>query len=163
MSDKKNLNDKTPAEVLSELMNQPFPNTAYVDSMKRVFAMQKHMLDNFQANLDQWFDRRRQGSEAAIKMLHAMNGERDQTKRAEAWQRWVSGTMARIMDDVQTQFDMMAKITGQLAENGEVVMPTELKTVKTRPLNGTAGHQTAPKKPSSAKAKQPEPGSRRTH
>ena len=79
MSDKKNLNDKTPAEVLSELMNQPFPNTAYVDSMKRVFAMQKHMLDNFQANLDQWFERRREGTEATIKMLHAMKGERDQT------------------------------------------------------------------------------------
>ena len=71
--------------------------------------------------------------------------------------------MARFMDDVQTQFDMMAKITGQLAENGEVVMPTELKTVKTRPLNGTAAHHPAPKKAPSAKAKQPEPGSRRTH
>ena len=61
--------EKTPAEVLSELMNVPFPNTAYLDSMKRVFDMQKRMLDNFQSNLDQWFERRREGTEATLKML----------------------------------------------------------------------------------------------
>ena len=136
MADKKTPKDKSPQEVLSELMNVPFPNAAYVDAMKRVFSMQKHMLDSFLTNLDQWFERRRQGTEATLDMLHAMNGERDQEKRAEAWQRWVSGTMARIMDDVQTQFDTMAKITGQLAENGEVKMPAPLKSVKTRPVNG---------------------------
>jgi hypothetical protein len=163
MADKKSPHDKSPADVLSDLMNVPFPNTAYLESMKRVFEMQKHMLDNFQANLDQWFERRREGTEATITMLHAMNGERDKEKRAEAWQRWVSGTMARIMDDVQTQFDMMAKITGQLAENGEVVLPPELKAVKTRPLNGKSGHHTTVKKPASAKAKHPEPGPRTAH
>jgi serine/threonine protein kinase len=41
--------------------------------------------------------------------------------------------MARIMDDVQTQFEMMSKITGQLAENGEVVLPAEMHK---HPLNG---------------------------
>jgi hypothetical protein len=156
MAEKKKLdNDKTPAEVLSELMNVPFPNTAYLESMKRVFAAQKSMLDSFQTNLDQWFERRRKAAEATIDMLHAMNGEPDQQKRAEAWQRWVSGTMARIMDDVQTQFDMMAKITGQLAENGEIVMPKELKAVKNRPpLNGKAEH--APAKKGAARQKQGE-------
>lgn len=163
MADKKSPPDKTPADVLSDLMNVPFPNTAYVESMKRVFEMQKHMLDSFQANLDQWFERRREGTDATIEMLHAMKGEPDRGKRAEAWQRWVSGTMARIMDDVQTQFDMMAKITGQLAENGEVVLPPELKTVKTRPLNGKAGHHPAPKKTASPKTKLAEPGSRTSH
>jgi hypothetical protein len=163
MADKKTPSDKSPADVLSDLMNTPFPNTAYVESMKRVFAMQKHMLDSFQTNLDQWFERRREGSEATIEMLHAINGERDKQKRAEAWQRWVSGTMARIMDDVQTQFDMMAKITGQLAENGEVVIPAELKTVKTRPLNGKADHHPPAKKATPGKAKHPEPGSRTPH
>jgi hypothetical protein len=163
MADKKTPSDKSPADVLSDLMNVPFPNTAYVESMKRVFAMQKHMLDSFQTNLDQWFERRREGTEATIKMLHAIKGERDKEKRAEAWQRWVSGTMARIMDDVQTQFDMMAKITGQLAENGEVVIPAELKAVKTRPLNGKAGHHPPAKKVSPVKAKHQEPGSRTPH
>ncbi len=163
MADKKTPSDKSPADVLSDLMNTPFPNTAYVESMKRVFAMQKHMLDSFQANLDQWFERRRDGSDATIEMLQAMNGERDTQKRAAAWQRWVSGTMARIMDDVQTQFDMMAKITGQLAENGEVVIPAELKTVKTRPLNGKADHHPPAKKAAPTKAKHQEPGSRRPH
>jgi hypothetical protein len=164
MADKKPSADKTPAEVLSELMNVPFPNTAYVDSMKRVFAMQKHMLDTFQTNLDQWFERRREGTEATLEMLHAMNGERDREKRAEAWQRWVSGTMARIMDDVQTQFDMMAKITGQLAEKGEVVMPPELKSVKTRPLNGKSGeHHAPPKKAHPSRPKSGEPGTRTPH
>jgi hypothetical protein len=147
MADKKTPKDKSPAEVLSELMNVPFPNAAYVEAMKRVFSMQKHMLDSFQTNLDQWFERRRQGTEATLNMLHAINGESDQEKRAEAWQRWVSGTMARIMDDVQTQFDTMAKITGQLAEKGEITMPGDLKSVKTRPVNGkTEPHGTAPKK-----------------
>jgi predicted transcriptional regulator len=146
MADKKKpADDKSPAEVLSELMNVPFPNTAYLESMKRVFALQKHMLDNFQANLDQWFERRRSAAEATLDMLKAMNGENDQEKRAEAWQRWVSGAMARIMDDVQTQYDMMAKITSQLAEKGEVAMPPELKSVKQRPLNGKSGHH-VPKK-----------------
>ncbi|NOT39414.1 MAG: hypothetical protein HOP13_02875 [Alphaproteobacteria bacterium] len=163
MADKKPLHDKSPADVLSDLMNVPFPNTAYVESMKRVFAMQKHMLDNFQTNLDQWFERRREGTEATITMLHAMNGERDKEKRAEAWQRWVSGTMARIMDDVQTQFDMMAKITGQLAKDGEVAIPPELKAVKMRPLNGKAGHHPAAKKAAPSKAKHHEPGTRTPH
>ena len=163
MADKKSPPDKSPADVLSDLMNVPVPNTAYVESMKRVFEMQKHMLDSFQANLDQWFERRREGTDATIEMLQAMKGEPDREKRAEAWQRWVSGTMARIMDDVQTQFDMMAKITGQLAENGEVVLPPELKTVKTRPMNGKMGHHPAAKKPASAKAKHPEPGPRTAH
>jgi hypothetical protein len=149
MADKKNPKDKTPAEVLSELMNVPFPNKAYVESMKRVFAMQKHMLENFQSNLDLWFERRREGTEAALKMFHELNGESDQEKRAEAWQRWVSGAMARIMDDVQTQFDLMAKITGQLAEDGKVVMPPDLKAVKSRPLNGKSGHEGAVKKTAS--------------
>lgn len=158
MADKKPPHDKSPADVLSDLMNVPFPNTAYVESMKRVFAMQKHMLDTFQTNLDQWFERRREGTEATIEMLHAMKGEADQEKRAEAWQRWVSGTMARIMDDVQTQFDMMAKITGQLAEKGEVVMPPELKAVKTRPLNGKAGHHPPAKKATPSRTKPGEAG-----
>jgi hypothetical protein len=164
MADKKPPHDKSPADVLSDLMNVPFPNTAYVESMKRVFAMQKNMLDTFQVNLDQWFERRREGSEATMTMLRAMNGESDQEKRAEAWQRWVSGTMARIMDDVQTQFDMMAKITGQLAEKGEVVMPPELKSVKTRPLNGKSGEHHAPsKKAHPARPKSGEAGMRRPH
>lgn len=138
--------DKSPSEVLSELMNVPFPNTAYLESMKRVFAVQKAMLDNFHSNLDQWFERRRQGAEAAITMLNEMNGNSDNEKRAEAWQRWVSGAMARIMDDVQTQFEMMSKITGQLAENGEVKIPAEMKQ---RPLNGKSDHIIPVKKTSS--------------
>lgn len=125
--------EKTPAEVLSELMNVPFPNKAYLEAMKRVIAMQKSMLDDFHGNLDKWFERRREGTEAALTMLSAMNGGSDHEKRAEAWQRWVSGAMARIMDDVQTQFEMMSKITGQLAENGEVKVPVEMKE---HPLNG---------------------------
>lgn len=163
MADKKPPQDKSPADVLSDLMNVPFPNTAYLESMKRVFALQKHMLDNFQTNLDQWFERRREGTEATIEMLNAMNGESDKAQRVEAWQRWVSGTMARIMDDVQTQFDMMAKITGQLAENGEVVLPPELKALKTRPVNGKSGDHPPAKKPTSAKSKHGEPGSRTSH
>ncbi|MFM9864610.1 MAG: hypothetical protein ACKVRO_13485 [Micropepsaceae bacterium] len=163
MTGKKPPHDKSPADVLSDLMNVPFPNTAYVESMKRVFAMQKHMLDNFQTNLDQWFERRREGTEATITMLHAMNGERDKEKRAEAWQRWVSGTMARIMDDVQTQFDMMAKITGQLAKDGEVAVPPELKAVKTRPLNGKTEHHPVAKKTAPSKPKHHEPGTRTPH
>lgn len=135
--------DKTPAEVLSELMNVPFPNAAYLDSMKHVFDVQKRMLDSFHANLDQWFERRRQGADATLKMLHEVSGEADHEKRAEAWQRWVSGTMARIMDDVQTQFDMMQKITTQLAENGEVKLPAELKR---RPLHTKAGEHIVAKK-----------------
>ena len=135
--------EKTPSEVLSELMNVPFPNPAYVDAMKRVFTAQKRMLDEFHQNLDKWFDRRREGAEAAITMLNEIHGEQDNDKRAEAWQRWVSGAMARIMDDVQTQFDMMSKITGQLAENGEVKVPVEMKD---RPLNGRTGAHVIVKK-----------------
>ena len=135
--------EKTPSEVLADLMNVPFPNTAYLESMKRVFAMQKRMLDGFHANLDQWFERRREGAEAAITMLNEVSGQSDQEKRAEAWQRWVSGAMARIMDDVQTQFEMMSKITGQLAENGEVKVPPEMKQ---RPLNGKSGEHVVAKK-----------------
>lgn len=148
MSKDKTPDDKTPAEVLSDLMNVPFPNAAYLESMKRVFALQKRMLDNFHVNLDQWFERRRQGSEAAITMLSEVSGQADQEKRAEAWQRWVSGAMARIMDDVQTQFDMMSKITGQLAEDGEVKIPAEMKQ---HPLNGKS--HIVHKKPAGARAK----------
>jgi len=143
MKEKPMPEDKTPAEVLSELMNVPFPNAAYLESMKRVFAVQKAMLDNFHTNLDQWFERRRQGAEATITMLNEINGNRDAEKRAEAWQRWVSGAMARIMDDVQTQFEMMAKITSQLAENGEVKVPAGMKQ---RPMNGKSDHILSAKK-----------------
>jgi uncharacterized membrane-anchored protein YjiN (DUF445 family) len=136
--------DNTPAEVLSELMNVPFPNKAYLESMKRMFDMQKRMLDNFHANLDQWFERRRDGADATLKMLNEVGREPDHEKRAEAWQRWVSGAMARIMDDVQTQFEMMQKITTQLAENGEVKIPPEMKQ---RPLNGKTGDHIVVKKP----------------
>ena len=52
-------------------------------------------------------------------------------------------TLHRIMDDVQTQFDMMQKITGQLAENGEVKVPAEMKE---RPLNGKSGTHVIVKK-----------------
>ena len=118
--------EKTPADILSDLAHVPFPNAAYLDSMKHVIAVQKQMLDGFQSNLDKWFERRKEGAEATMTMLSEMNGHSDHTQRAEAWQRWVSGAMARIMDDVQTQFEMMSKITGQLAENGEVALPPEL-------------------------------------
>ncbi len=145
-------------------MNVPFPNTAYVESMKRVFAMQKHMLDNFQTNLDQWFERRREGTEATIEMLHAINGERESEKRAEAWQRWVSGTMARIMDDVQTQFDMMAKITGQLAEKRakswcrQIQISEDAAAAQRKVGRGSPAKKAAP-----AKAKAGEPATRRPH
>ena len=135
---------KTPAEVLSELMNVPFPNTAYLESMKRVFDLQKRMLDSFHSNLEQWFERRRDGADATLKMLSEVGGEADHEKRAEAWQRWVSGTMARIMDDVQTQFEMMQKITTQLAANGEVKLPAELKK---RPLSVKPVEHVVVKKP----------------
>ena len=125
--------EKSPAEVLSDLVHVPFPNTAYLESMKRVIATQKLMLDGFQTNLDKWFERRREGAEATMTMLGEMHINGDHEKRAEAWQRWVSGAMARIMDDVQTQFEMMQKITTQLAANGEVKLPAELKK---RPLRG---------------------------
>ena len=117
--------DKSPADVLSELANVPFPNAAYLDTMKRVIASQKQMLDGFQTNLDKWFERRREGAEAAINMLTELNGTTDHEGRAEAWQRWASGAMARIMEDVQTQFEMMSKISGQLAEKGDAVPPEE--------------------------------------
>ena len=117
--------EKTPSDVLSDLAHVPFPNTAYLDSMKRVIAVQKQMLDGFQTNLDKWFERRREGAEAAITLLAEMHDTADHEQRAEAWQRWVSGAMARIMDDVQTQFDLMSRITNQLAETGDVAMPVE--------------------------------------
>ena len=120
--------DKTPSDVLSDLVNVPFPNAAYLDSMKRVISVQKQMLDGFQDNLDKWFERRREGAEATMTMLAELNGASDNDQRAEAWQGWVSGTMARIMDDVQTQFDLMSRITNQLAETGEVTMPAEPET-----------------------------------
>jgi len=134
--------EKTPAEVLSELMNVPFPNVAYLESMKRVFTVQKAMLDSFHANLEQLFERRREGAEAALTMLEEMRGPNDHEKRAEAWQRWVSGAMARIMDDVQTQFDLMSKITAELAKNGEVKLPAGMKQ---RPMNGRSDHVAAKK------------------
>lgn len=119
--------DKSPSEVLSDLVHVPFPNAAYLDSMKRVIATQKLMLDGFQSNLDKWFERRREGAEATMTMLGEMNINGDHEKRAEAWQRWVSGAMARIMDDVQTQLDMMSKITGQLAEKGEIELSSDIQ------------------------------------
>ena len=122
--------EKSPSEVLSDLVHVPFPNAAYLDSMKRVIATQKLMLDGFQSNLDKWFERRREGAEATMTMLGEMNINGDHEKRAEAWQRWVSGAMARIMDDVQTQLDMMSKITGQLAEKGEIELSSDIQ----RPL-----------------------------
>jgi hypothetical protein len=146
--------EKTPSEVLSELMNVPFPNVAYLEAMKRVIAMQKRMLDDVHQNLDKWFERRAEGADAAVTMINELRGERDSEKRAEAWQRWVSGAMARIMDDVQTQFDMMSKITGQLAENGEVKIPAEMKA---HPLNGKSGTHVIPKKASTQRSKIVEP------
>jgi hypothetical protein len=146
--------EKTPSEVLSELMNVPFPNVAYLEAMKRVIAMQKRMLDDVHQNLDKWFERRAEGADAAVTMINELRGERDNEKRAEAWQRWVSGAMARIMDDVQTQFDMMSKLTGQLAENGEVKVPPEMKA---HPLNGKSSAHAIPKKPSTQRAKTVEP------
>lgn len=146
--------EKTPSEVLSELMNVPFPNPAYLDAMKRVIAMQKRMLDDFHQNLDMWFERRREGAEAALTMIDELKGERDSEKRAEAWQRWVSGAMARIMDDVQTQFDAMSKLTGQLAQNGEVKVPPELKA---HPMNGKSGAHAVVKKTPAQRAKTTEP------
>jgi hypothetical protein len=146
--------DKTPSEVLSELMNVPFPNPAYLEAMQRVFAMQKRMLDDFHQNLDKWFDRRREGADAALTMIDELKGERDTEKRAEAWQRWVSGAMARIMDDVQTQFDAMSKLTGQLAENGEVKVPAEMKA---HPMNGKSGTHAIPKKTATPRPKPTEP------
>lgn len=142
--------DKTPSEVLSELMNVPFPNAAYLEAMKRVITMQKRMLDDVHQNLDKWFERRAEGADAAVTMINDLRGERDSEKRAEAWQRWVSGAMARIMDDVQTQFDMMSKITGQLAENGEVRLPPEMKA---HPLNGKTGAPIVPKKTATHRSK----------
>jgi len=142
--------DKTPSEVLSELMNVPFPNAAYLEAMKRVISMQKRMLDDVHQNLDKWFERRAEGADAAMTMINDLRGERDSEKRAEAWQRWVSGAMARIMDDVQTQFDMMSKITSQLAENGEVKLPPEMKA---HPLNGKTGTPVVPKKTATHRAK----------
>ncbi len=115
--------DKKPADILSELANVPFPNAAYLDAMKRVIGVQRQMLDGFQSNLDRWFERRREGAEAAMTMLNELNSSADAEKRADAWQRWASGAMARIMEDVQTQYDLMSKITSQLAETGEVMTP----------------------------------------
>jgi hypothetical protein len=111
--------DKTPSDVLAELVNVPFPNAAYVESMKRVIDVQKQMLDGFQSNLDKWFERRREGAEATITMLSELNGSTDPIQRADAWQRWASGAMARIMEDVQTQYDLMSRITGKLATTDE--------------------------------------------
>ncbi len=111
--------DKTPSDVLAELANVPFPNAAYVEAMKRVIDVQKQMLDGFQSNLDKWFERRREGAEATITMLSELNGSTDAGQRADAWQRWASGAMARIMEDVQTQYDLMSRITGKLAATDE--------------------------------------------
>jgi hypothetical protein len=115
--------DKKPADILSELANVPFPNAAYLDAMKRVIGVQRQMLDGFQSNLDRWFERRREGTEAAMTMLNELNGSADAQKRADAWQRWASGAMARIMEDVQTQYDLMSKISSQLADTGEAMTP----------------------------------------
>ena len=117
--------EKKPADVLAELTNVPFPNAAYVDSMKKVIAAQKQMLDGFQSNLEKWFERRREGAEAAIDMLTELDTATDHGKRAEAWQRWASGAMARIMEDAQTQFDMMSMITAQLADSAESQKPSD--------------------------------------
>ena len=146
--------EKTPADIISDLAHVPFPNAAYLDSMKHVIAVQKQMLDGFQSNLDKWFERRKEGAEATMTMLSEMNGHSDHTQRAEAWQRWVSGAMARIMDDVQTQFDAMSKLTGQLAENGEVKVPAEMKA---HPMNGKSGARPIPKKAATQRTKTTEP------
>jgi hypothetical protein len=111
--------DKTPSDILAELANVPFPNAAYVEAMKRVIDVQKQMLDGFQSNLDKWFERRRESAEATMTMLNELNGSTDAGQRADAWQRWASGAMARIMEDVQTQYDLMSRITGKLAATDE--------------------------------------------
>jgi hypothetical protein len=111
--------DKTPSDILAELANVPFPNAAFVEAMKRVMDVQKQMLDGFQTNLDKWFERRREGAEATITMLSELNGSTDPVQCADAWQRWASGAMARIMEDVQTQYDLMSRITGKLAATDE--------------------------------------------
>jgi hypothetical protein len=111
--------DKTPSDILAELANAPFPNAAYVEAMKRAIDVQKQMLDGFQSNLDKWFERRREGAEATITMLSELNGSTDPGQRADAWQRWASGAMARIMEDVQTQYDLMSRITGKFATSDE--------------------------------------------
>jgi len=111
--------DKTPSDILAELVNMPLPNAAYVEAMKRVIDVQKNMLDGFQSNLDKWFERRREGAEATMAMLNELNDSADAGHRADAWQRWASGAMARIMEDVQTQFDLMSRITGKLATTDE--------------------------------------------
>ncbi len=147
--------DKSPSEVLSDLVHVPFPNTAYLESMKRVIATQKLMLDGFQTNLDKWFERRREGAEATMTLLGEMNITGDHEKRAEAWQRWVSGAMARIMDDVQTQLDMMSKITGQLAENGEIALSPDVQ----KPLLN--GKNVSPLFKNKASAAKPEAGHKR--
>lgn len=128
-------NDKKPADVLAELANVPFPNAAYVDSMKKVIAAQKQMLDGFQSNLEKWFERRREGAEAAIDMLTELDTATDHGKRAEAWQRWASGAMARIMEDVQTQFDMMSRITDQLADTAQTPKPSDTSQPEAAPAN----------------------------
>lgn len=107
--------DKSPTDILAELANVPFPNAACVEAMKRVIDVQKQMLDGFQSNLDKWFERRREGAEATITMLSELSTTTDPGQRADAWQRWASGAMARIMEDVQTQYDLMSRITGKLA------------------------------------------------
>lgn len=117
--------DKSPTDILAELANVPFPNAAYVEAMKRVIDVQKQMLDGFQSNLDKWFERRREGAEATITMLSELNTTTDPGQRADAWQRWASGAMARIMEDVQTQYDLMSRITGKLAATDDA-SPAEI-------------------------------------
>jgi len=111
--------DKSPSDILAELANVPFPNAAYVEAMKRVIDAQKQMLDGFQSSLDKWFERRRESAEATMTMLNELNVSTDAGQRADAWQRWASGAMARIMEDVQTQYDLMSRITGKLATADE--------------------------------------------
>lgn len=126
--------DKTPSDILAELANVPFPNAAYVEAMKRVIDIQKQMLDGFQSNLDKWFERRREGAEATITMLSELNGSADPVQRADAWQRWASGAMARIMEDVQTQYDLMSRITGKLATTDEAGPAEILEPVAPGPI-----------------------------
>ena len=127
--------DKSPSDILAELANVPFPNAAYVEAMKRVIDVQKQMLEGFQSNLDKWFERRRESAEATMTMLNELNGSTDAGQRADAWQRWASGAMARIMEDVQTQYDLMSRISGKLASPDRGSFQRALKTTPKTKLN----------------------------
>jgi hypothetical protein len=127
--------DKSPTDILADLANVPFPNAAYLEAMKRVIDVQKQMLDGFQSNLDKWFERRREGAEATMAMLNELNGSTDAGQRADVWQRWASGAMARIMEDVQTQYGLMSRITEKLASTDESGPSEVLEPVAPEPVD----------------------------